>query len=438
MKDSYLYEFNKSRYRTLANRQLPKKTDLICKVVENGYLLPARYAERILFGRGGVAAEDGKFVQESAMYANAKSIEVEPCTENEIYLGEGYEFDGTGEDVPYLDEDVIYLGYINNHWGHFLLDSVNRLYYAISYQKEHKCRLAYIVNENCSYRMIPNIRRFFELAGINPEEILFINRLTRAKRIFLPEQSYCIDSYYSQEFLDLFDRVANAADTESIAPADRVYYTRGLFGKARETECGEEIFVDLFQKNGFEIVSPERMTLDQQIALIRGSNLLAMEIGTIPHNLLFAEPGKKVILLNKSHNMNTAQMDINLIRAIDATYIDAYEACYPVPAGDGPFLLTYSEPLQKFVADENWKQPEEALVTVQAGEKRARQYERNFRRRYYHHPEMRFCRDKKRFDYFSPELLTMYQEHYYRCVRPYRIGEILDIQWRRVKRKLGK
>lgn len=145
---------------------------------------------------GGVLDAEKNYVKASEMNAYAKyAVPVTAQDEKEIYLGEGYTIDD--KKVEYLDEEIIYLGYINNHWGHFLIDCSTRLYYYLEHMDENH-KYAFLVNENEYYQAIAPIRRFFELLGI-AECLIFIHKVTRCKKVIIPEQGYMINAYYSKQ-----------------------------------------------------------------------------------------------------------------------------------------------------------------------------------------------------------------------------------------------
>ena len=92
--------------------------------------------------------------------------------------------------------------------------------------------------------------------------------------------------------------------------------------------------------------------MDEQIATIRNTRFLAGIIGTLGHNMLFARPNQNMLLINKTYNVNVAQMDINQIKKINMTYIDSYLAEFPTLIGNGPFFLIYSQMLKKYVEEQ--------------------------------------------------------------------------------------
>ena len=72
--------------------------------------LPLRGGFGLLFGKGGVVDEKGDYVALSAIPGRVEG---------------GYDT----ENPEYRDEKVVYCGYIVNHWGHFLIEAVTRLWY---------------------------------------------------------------------------------------------------------------------------------------------------------------------------------------------------------------------------------------------------------------------------------------------------------------------
>ena len=430
---TYLYEFNKERYQRIAERTLPCREDLMSVVVENGYLLPNRFAPRRCFGHGGVLDAKKNYVKCSEVnayskYAKTPSIE----DEMEIYMGEGYEI--SEKDVDYIDDDVIYLGYLNNHWGHFLLDSVSRLYPFLKDTKK-KYQYAYVVNEGQEYTPGASISRFFELLGIT-DQLLFIHKVTKCRSITIPEQGFMINSYYSKEFLSIFETVASKVDCSKYPSYDKVYYARAHFKKAMDSEMGEEILLELFQKNGFTIISPEKCSLDEQIAIVRNANLLAGITGTIPHNLLFAKPGQKMVILNKTHNLNLAQMDINIMKQAKVCYIDTYLAKFPVLIGEGPFFIDRSEQLVRYFKDHGMDATMDEKKLSLLRRKNSKAYEKCYRLKKINQTALYYEKDQDRFDFFAPEHLTLYNETLYYVNHPAKATEHMILFVRRVKRVL--
>ena len=124
-------------------------------------------------------------------------------------MGEGYDFDCTQVDNK-LSGEVIYLGFVHNHWGHFLIDFSTRLWFVKEADKNAK--LVFLVKAGQDFSFIDNIRRFLKLYGIDEHRIVFVNRVTKFECLIIPEPSYQSNSYYSKRYISMFDSIAEKAE----------------------------------------------------------------------------------------------------------------------------------------------------------------------------------------------------------------------------------
>jgi hypothetical protein len=79
--------------------------------------------------------------------------------------------------------------------------------------------------------------------------------------------------------------------------------------------------------------------------------------GTLCHNILFAGADTELLILNKTHIINTHQVLINQLVGVPVTYVDVYKEPFkhfPVSYGGGPFLLD-SKALKSYFEDKQLK-----------------------------------------------------------------------------------
>ena len=394
----YVYTWQKERYAQFNKRHLIFKDKLNVKIVSNGYFLPARNHLKYLFGIGGILDANKQYVKESAICTKGGYVytpdEPEGIAE---YLGEGYPIEDNQIKIS-LDERIVYLGYIDNHWGHFLIDFCTRLWYAK--ENLYQCNYVFLIKENKNIRLSCQIKRFLELLGISYENILFINQITKCREIVIPEASYCCNYYYSKAYLDIFDSViANAKITKY--DYKKIYFTRKKFGKAKMSEFGEEMLIATFKRGGYHIVSPEQLSLDEQISIISGSDEVAGISGTITHNMLFAKPGQKLTIINKTYSLNIMQFDVNEMRRLETTYVDAYISPFPVSLGIGPFIFVYNTYLKNFLKDNNIIDVQDVYKSYKYVKNLIRKYMRRFRISVYQAGLADFDIDTKSVHYYN-------------------------------------
>lgn len=436
MNYDYLYEFNRKRYKTLYERDIECKSNLNVIEIDDGYLLPAKKNSKRLIGLGGVLDYNYNFIKESSIISGGGFIQLNNEDDYEIYFGGKYDIFNDKDNINTLEEEVVYLGYINNHWGHFLIDFCTRLWYIISNKKYKK--YVFLVNEGKKHYLINNIKRFFELLEIPLENIMFINKVTKCKKIIIPEPSYITNKYYSQEYINIFNKIASNVNMKLSDNEEKVYFTRCGYSKAKNTEIGEEMLVNLFKKNGFKVISPEKCSLDEQIALIRNSKIIAGISGTITHNMLFADEKQKVIIINKTFSLNTMQMDINIMRNLEMVYIDSYISIFPVSLGHGPFILTYNKEIEKFIKDNNLNIPDKKFFSDKFVKKNIKKYENMYRKLNNNLKEIQYEKKINKNDYYSPEHLIDFYEKYYLISNPISRFEIVEGKVKRISSISGK
>lgn len=319
---------------------------LDCLEYENGLILPRVFdGNTPIWGKGGVCDSENKFV---------------PLSE---YHGGWAEHGGyyNWTDEQYLDDTVVYFGVFFNHWGHFLVDLIGRMWYCTQNQSS-EIKVAYLGEEDPK----GNFLEFFELMGIKKEQLIRITKPTRCRKVIVPEFSCRPCIWYSDEYQSIFDavisRVLNSEKgIPNVKQYKKIYFTRLKLPKARSSEFGEKLIVEWMEKNGYEILSPERLSLRQQIFLWNTAEEIACINGSIPINCIFSQnPNLKLIVLNKTKLVHKNLDLFLLIRQQNVTFLDVYYEPfknYPKSIGAGPFMLYISEDIYKYSTDNDLDVP---------------------------------------------------------------------------------
>lgn len=429
---NYLYEFNKSRYERAYSNELKEKT-LTTYNIKNAIILPARQDNCSLFGLGGVINEEKQYIKESGIISKGRYIYNDIEAETNVFGGL-YQYNQ--KDLINIKKKVVYLGYISNHWGHFLVDFSTRLWYFLK-NDDKNLEYVYVIKENAKFELINNIKRFFSLLGLDINRIHFINKPTKFDDVIVPEPSYITNKYYSQEFLEIFDRVAESVQIDNTKKYEGCYLTRSNWYKSKNTEIGEDVLIQLFKENGYKIVSPEKLTLDEQIRYIRQSKIVAGITGTITHNMLFAQNNQKLVIFNKTYNFNSMQKDINIIRKLDITYVDSYISILPVPLGNGPFNIIYNENMEKYIKD-NKLDKKSTEVYSEYTQKRNLKKFNTILREEIEAQRCEYVTDENNSAYFNPEHILYYYKNWYFKVYPINMKEKVAKNIIKMKSLIGK
>lgn len=328
-------EWLKKMYAT----PMPLRQDLSVWQGENATVLPLRETrgEGLLFGRGGVLDRDGNYV---------------PLSGFDTRIWHDYPH----EEPVYRDEKVVYCGYLVNHWGHFLVEAVNRLWYALKADPSID-KYVFFVDENEERTVKGNYKEFFQLLKIW-DKLEIINKPTTYREMLIPELSFFCMRYYSQAYLDIFDTVCrNAVVDPAWKPMDKIYFTRSSFAKGNDFDFGLDSLDNFFSNNGFTPLAPETVTLSQMIYYLHNASEIATISGSVHHNMLFAPSGTKLTIVERLIINDDHQVSINRVKQLQVTSIDANFHLYPVDTC-GPYVVGCNQILERYIAEQNMNPPD--------------------------------------------------------------------------------
>ena len=232
----------------------------------------------------GVFDQSGVFVKES-LFLRRKSQFIPPA--NAII------------NSTYCDYDAVYLGYLGiPSFGHYLLEHWNRAY---AFLDEKYRDMKFVLVDDKRADNIPDfVTELARLLGMKVENLVILNESTRFRNVYVPEQGFRMYEYSSKEFGEIYAKTAgNIKEKRNF---DKIYVSRAAL-KDRKT-YGEEKVQRIFEKNGFHIVYPEQLPLEEQIALIKGCKSLAGCAGTALHLALFMPNGGNVIQIKRNKQKN--------------------------------------------------------------------------------------------------------------------------------------
>lgn len=337
----------------------PKKADALKKWHETDFpnisslrvqrephatILPLRKVDgdSLLFGRGGVVDQNNNYVPLSALDDRVQSA---------------YDFTIS----EYVDQKVVFCGYLINHWGHFLVESVTRLWYFL--EKDPSVdKYVFFIEENSEREVQGNFRAFLELLTIW-DKVEIINKPTQYREVVIPELSLKLRGYYSPKYIDVFDTVANNITVDpSWCKYKKIYFSRSQLAKNRFFEFGFEALDNFFSRNDYKILFPEKLPLAEMIYYIRHAEVVATVSGTLPHNMLFANQNQTLQIVERCVVNNDYQVHINIMKNLHTVYIDANMPVYTVSMA-GPFIMGYNDILERFANDQGYIPPSPKFLT---------------------------------------------------------------------------
>ena len=308
------------------------------RVIERGTIVP--YVNVGKNGRrvwefGGVVDKNGKFIKSSVGKFGAETV----------YTPQ--------EEIPYVPATVIYAGLFYPIWGHFISEGLRYFWtFANDFCREHfkDCPLAYIP---CELKYFieeqKNFRRLLEITGVDTDKFTPINRPTKFENIILPDESFFLDNddgliKFTDAYRETIDRVRNfALKNRTPTSSKKIFY---FYGRA---QTGEERLAEYFRGKGYEIISPENLTFDEQLNLLINTESFASTLGSCSHNSIFLRDGAEVILIPRAANRLSYQLTLDAVHQLNVNYVDSSLSTFDTH--NGPYCYIISERLKKFFGE---------------------------------------------------------------------------------------
>jgi hypothetical protein len=212
----------------------------------------------------------------------------------------------------YVSGCSLYLGHYTGHYGHFLLETLARLWplWGTSLRAAGYDRVVFhpFLHKTPGIRQFSPARMSLATFGIDAAQVLLINEPLRFERLDIPtpllEINYRVDPSMAKTY-ELITKFCLSAPSSrpGIWPRLTGWPSRGplsLYLSRRHARgfhpmvnerAVERIFVDA----GFKVLHPERWSFEQQVALYQRAEVVAGVEGSALHNSVFMRHGTRVI-----------------------------------------------------------------------------------------------------------------------------------------------
>ncbi len=198
-------------------------------------------------------------------------------------------------------QEVIYGGLFHTHWGHFLLENLQRLWYA----KNHNLPIVWCCNTS-SFCAPSQFRAWqselFNALGIYNKHI-FLTEPTQFAKVHFPEPGTSINLYVHPEhvkFLGFYE--------SKPIPGKYVYFSR-----SKVRSCTNEDLIDaLLKKRGWTIIYPETLSVTQQLKALNSAEVCFMIGGSAQHSLLLTKNLQTRFIIVPRQHTSTFNIIANL------------------------------------------------------------------------------------------------------------------------------
>jgi hypothetical protein len=231
----------------------------------------------------------------------------------------------------------IYLGILHGHFGHFLVESLPRAWALLDADRDVPVLFHYPHLRDGPLFPDPNqlglpsfISIVFEVLGIRAGRLVLANQDIVVDELLVPRAQFRLGKHgIGATGLPLvYDHIREELQRRSPRAASypsKLYLTRTRLPtvdsqKLLKSIANERDIEALFQARGFEIVAPEQLSFEEQIALVSNATQIAGTTGSALHMILFNGRSDTQVIAVDWRNSRT-QYILEAARGLRAAHI---------------------------------------------------------------------------------------------------------------------
>jgi hypothetical protein len=210
------------------------------------------------------------------------------------------------------DADYVFLGPLHQHYGHFLLATLSRLWPFIKENTRGVKFVTYGQHKN-TIELTPFIDTIFKCFGIRHSDCVSFETVVRIRRIRIASPSFEETNFVHRVFqelgADIASRLVANCSTQMSAP---LYLAKYKLASGVRRLVNEEQFASELERRGVKVAFPELLTVAEQIKLLQQHSTVCGLSGSALHTLCFVPP-RNVVVLNYNHSMIANQLLIDRV-----------------------------------------------------------------------------------------------------------------------------
>ncbi|SFO34717.1 Protein of unknown function [Pseudobutyrivibrio sp. JW11] len=193
----------------------------------------------------------------------------------------------------------------NNNYYHFMIESLSKLVLADEVEEyRHLPILVDKVVKNNS-----NLKMILDKCNIYNHPIIWLEKNTHyrvASMIYASDTTFMPGNLKSRDYFDIEDYIVSKwlliklrdrlrFQDETVSSYKKIIISRRDTSNSRL--INEKEVVDYFINNKYEVVYPEKLTVEEQSVLFASSKLIVASTGAAMANMIFCQPGTKIFCI---------------------------------------------------------------------------------------------------------------------------------------------
>ena len=241
-------------------------------------------------------------------------------------LVSGPEPEFPGEDLGEVDEVnfALYLGFINVHYGHFIINSLPRFWPLLDRRAlGDPLLLCHTRGTRADWERYPFIGAMLGGLGLTLDELKAPLRATRIRRLLVAEASLCEQSHAYPIFGALGEAVGRGCwnDADKDGESRPLYLSKTKLASGIGRLAQESMIEDMLAGAGIDVAHPETMTFPEQVATMARRRTILATTGSSLHTSIFSAPNRRIIGVSLSELVNSNYALIDALNGNTSQYV---------------------------------------------------------------------------------------------------------------------
>lgn len=189
------------------------------------------------------------------------------------------------EEYEIIKGKSIFLGNLMNHYGHFVTEGLSRFGNYNEFCNYDNFIFMPFIFPSSMERMNKFHDFFFDRFGIDRSKIKIIREKTLIESVYVPKQNWIINTPPDINVKKIYKHISL-----SVNPKQGKYFLSRKKDPSNRIGNIEDLEY-FFLKNGYEIVYPEFMEVEDQVSIYSGADTLVSLSGSGAHNIIFSKKG---------------------------------------------------------------------------------------------------------------------------------------------------
>lgn len=235
----------------------------------------------------------------------------------------------------------LYAGRLTAHFGHFITESLCRLWPLIGGRREGMKILFHGPGDLDVWWAIPHVRDILAALRIGRKDVIHLDAPVRVPSLIVPGPSFTQQAGAHRAY----GRLCRAIGQDFLAGRDversgrPIYLSKTRLPEGVRRIVNEDVVEAAMAAAGVEIAHPQELSLRDQIALIAGRVAITGTVGSAHHLSLFTPDGRRFEMLSPDPELNANFFIIDALAGNRARYHHPAET--PKLQPDNPTFLVY-------------------------------------------------------------------------------------------------